>query len=853
MFEQNDQDYLIPRLAGNRVLLFLGAGFSLEAKNLLDMPFPTGKSLAKTLWSHLQLPGEYDGTHLKEMFEVLLTSNIPNKEIEALLENQLTAHPDGVPARYDIIASVFWRRIYTINIDNLLPIIYERTNAARLDIVVNSDDDPKERDQFLRSVQAVYLHGKLPCSPDNLIFSRGQYARNAVTQLPLYEQFVREYSTLCTIFVGTSFDEDLAWQYVEQRKARPRRIKEHRPKSFLIDPKVTHTQSRLLEQFNIKPIPASVGDFLNWLSDHKHELPSRDSLIEKNFPLLPPLSQRPGSSRYSGAIRDFSAAFDSVPLEARSAQRSFYLLGASPSWNDLHNDLDARRSITTTIFKDVMAHISSADTHSLLALVGSGGAGKSTILRRLGLEFVRAGKTVFFTDAQELPRPGAIADALMGFDASAILLFDNADVTLRELPHLANELGQVEKPLVIVVAARTSDYDRLAGKFDDSVNIKEYVVPPLNREEIIRIIDILKDHGKLGKLKGMLPTERIFEFEVRARKQILVAMREATAGKGFDEIIEDEFERIEPHEAKLLCLCSALATTSGYDLKIEEFVGCSHATPAEALHFLRRNLNGILVLSGRDQSLVAVRHQQIADHYVHKSAGTAMLREAYIRLLNVLAPRINQSHWRSRVFEMYRNLISHSKIYERFYQDIDKARTIYDSLSHMFENNYHFWLQYGCLETEAEHLELADNYLQQASSLQPGDPYVINARGDLELRKAIVANSPQMALHHRTEGERILVGQIDERDNVSAYCYHILCLQVYNWIKVWIKADDAKKRELAALRSRIKEGVSNHPRNKRLIKLQDVIERAYLNLSISEEERPPDPSYAEEWFKRRQR
>ena len=352
----------------------------------------------------------------------------------------------------------------------------------------------------------------------------------------------------------------------------------------------------------------------------------------------------------------------------------------------------------------------------------------------------------------------------------------------------------------------------------------------------------------LGKLQGMGQTERIREFEYRAKKQLLVAMREATSGKGFDEIIEDEFQCIEPHEAKLLCLCCALATASGYDLKIEEFVGCSRKTPAEALHFLHRNLNGIVVHSGSDQSSVAVRHQRIADYYVDKCAGTDMLSEAYVRLLNVLAPRINQSHWRSRVFEMYRNLISHTNIYKRFYGKTEKARIIYDTLRSIFETNYHFWLQYGCLELEAGQLDLAENYLQQANSLSNGNRYVINALGDLEMRKAIGANSLQMACYHREEGERILISQIEMHGNANAHCYHILCLQVYNWIKEWVKVDDQKKRELNSLRNRIKEAVLNHPRNRRLSKLKDIIERAYLNLSIPIENRPQDPSFAEEWY-----
>ena len=98
-----------------------------------------------------------------------------------------------------------------------------------------------------------------------------------------------------------------------------------------------------------------------------------------------------------------------------------------------------------------------------------------------------------------------------------------------------------------------------------------------------------------------------------------------------------------------------------------------------------------------------------------------------------------------------------------------------------------------------------------------------------------------------------MVSQIEMYGDANAHCYHILCLQVYNWIKVWINADEQKKLELNALRIRIKEAVLNHPRNRRLSKTaRNIIERAYLNLSIPIEDRPQDPSYAEEWYSSRQ-
>ena len=85
MFDRNERDYLIQKLVTNQVVLFLGAGFSSGANNVLGLPFPTGKSLSKILWYQLGMSGEYDGTNLKKIFEVYLNSNIPKTDKETLL------------------------------------------------------------------------------------------------------------------------------------------------------------------------------------------------------------------------------------------------------------------------------------------------------------------------------------------------------------------------------------------------------------------------------------------------------------------------------------------------------------------------------------------------------------------------------------------------------------------------------------------------------------------------------------------------------------------------------------------------------------------------------------------------
>ncbi|MEW5897475.1 MAG: hypothetical protein AB1668_07305, partial [Nanoarchaeota archaeon] len=49
----------------------------------------------------------------------------------------------------------------------------------------------------------------------------------------------------------------------------------------------------------------------------------------------------------------------------------------------------------------------------------------------------------------------------------------------------------------------------------------------------------------LGRLKTLKFTDQVKEFKLNAKKQLLVAMRETTEGKHFDEIIKDEYEKLK--------------------------------------------------------------------------------------------------------------------------------------------------------------------------------------------------------------------------------------------------------------------------------------------------------------------
>jgi tetratricopeptide (TPR) repeat protein len=851
MFNKDQEQFLLRHLGRANLVLFLGAGFSSGATNRLGQAIPVGSELAKAIWRFLEYDGDYDDTPLDELYEAALLSGKPHPTIRNFLEQHLLTRQ--IPDFYELLPSAFWFRIYTTNVDDLVERVYVNTNG-RLEILAFPQDDVTERDQSLAQIQLVHLNGRLPCSPNEITFSPRQYARAGIRPQPLYDLFVRDFATRPVIFIGTRLNEPLFWHALESRQERGPGIGEHRPQSFLIAPKISPAKRDQLARFNVVPIEDSAEMFLRWLDSVRPQLPTRLEALQRSAPDIATIIgvAMPNAVK-ERELRDFANSFGIVPGSPRTgSSRSVYLLGAAPRWEDLFDDRDAPRTLTPEIRALLDAEMAAEEPRlKIAAVLGSAGSGKSTILRRVGLQQSQAGRAVYVTNSESLPSPDVIRRVLDALPDRVILLFDNAEVVLPLLPEVVRELVRCSKPPVLLIASRTNDFDRLWGRFaQTNTEVIEFHVPHLKRAEIDSIISILDREGLLGELRGLTNAERVKVFEDRAQKQILVAMREATTSKGFDLIIRDEFDKLVPEETKALYLCVALATEAGYRLTREEFVACARVPAAEALHLLNRNLRDIVVGTGIDNNLLLLRHRLISEVVVEEMAPRPQLRDAYIRLLSALAPMVRGAHWRSRVARLARAILNHKAVYARFRSDIDEARSIFSALQDWFGSESQFWLQFGSLELEGRggDLRLAENYLRQAESLDPHDVYTQNAIAHLLLRKGIEADSFDEALKLRAEATEILKPRIEATGLTDAYAVHILCSQRYNWARVWFyENDDEKRRELEWMRELLDQALTVNPRHQRLRHLREMLERAYLQLAIPRETRPEAPVLPADW------
>lgn len=594
----------------------------------------------------------------------------------------------------------------------------------------------------------------------------------------------------------------------------------------------------------------NTSEFLLWLETKKAELPDRLTILKKTFPNLIDISDYAdltGASKKS--LNEFAKSFNRVPREFNAPkERSGFLMGTSPRWNDIYFELDIPRSITGSIYTSIESFFlaTSNSRTNVITVSGYAGSGKSTILKRLGYMLSQNGRTAFLSYSAFVPKNDEILNVLYTIEARVVLLFDNANNVIAQLPDLIKKLNKELKYLPIIVLGLRSNYlNKFYELLDPAIaEINTFEIPDLEDSEIQSLIAKLEENNLLGVLKGKTKLERIYEFKHRANRQILIAMKEATNGKPFGEIMQDEYNVIQPEEAKILCICVSLCTEQNYPNSKQDFIGFSKIDHNQALNFLNSVLQGTTMWIGSGNQFM-IRHKILADYFIKNCASIDTLKEAYIRVLSILAPELRRNNiGNTRMFNLFKALTNHQTLYKRFMNDIDRAREVYDSIAHYFSDDAHFWLQYGSLEVEGKDgdLKLAENYLNQAESLYPNSNHIQNAKCNLYYRLAQSTDNYTEAIFYKEKADELGQILLDSNGKEEPYIYHIYCAGRYKFITKWIKDRNEKSKALIGLQEKISTAIMFHPRNKRLEDTANTIKKAYLNLGINDNLEDPEIS-----------
>ncbi|MBI2186825.1 MAG: SIR2 family protein [Acidobacteria bacterium] len=749
---------LLRQFEKGQVALFTGAGFSFGVTNSRGAEPPDAITLAQQLAAECNWP--YNGEPLPAVY-AQAEDHLGTKNLRSFLES---LYLNLKPAAWHLdIARLYWSRIYSTNIDDLVEQAYARGGVQKLRSIV-CPAPFLEADEFYAEVQCIHLHGAVADHSKPLTFTAEHYAEQTAVGNVWYQQLVEDLQSKSVIFVGTRLNEPPYYHYLRLRSERPAGARELRAKCFIVGPQSSPIMRREFERQGYAVIDATAEEFFAALVPRVSELvhTNRD-IVRAKYPHM--------FARLSNDILDAQAEllrqFDFVSVIETGtdpAPRTMFLLGAEPTWADIAYNIDAQRGITEHL-NQVLADLPKG-VHACV-LMGPAGSGKSTCLRRVAYELARNGHTVYFAKGLrrlELKPLLALSENLG--DRQVFVFVDDA---VQHLTKLNEAISELPNPNITFVIA---DQSHLLKPRLGEIKIKPALIeamPALNDADCEAILDKLDHFGLLGVLTGRPRAEQLNAFLIRSRKQLLVAMKEATSGRGFDIIIAQEYGSLASPAARLAYVVACLVHHHGPPIRRRHLLACLDGTDYERASVLKSQLIDVVIPKyDNDDEYLIPRHRVIARQVVTESAARAVVQDAIVRLIRAIAAEITPQNITRRTIEYqaFRGILQFDQMRLLFGDAYDLIDSVYNEVKPYCDKNFLYWLQRGRLEVHFDHFETAQNYLDASLAIRESYQawhYV----GVLKLKRAAAEPEEGIAQQLAEEGEDILRRQMHERADDS--------------------------------------------------------------------------------------
>jgi hypothetical protein len=250
-------------IASGQAMLFTGAGFSADARDVDGVQLPDSRTMSCELWSICFEDGEPDDSTLPDLYDVALARQ--PERLRDYVERRLRIGAANLPAHYRAWFAAPWQRIYTLNIDDLELAVqrqFELPRPLRSVSAIAPDRTPPAPG----ALDVVHLNGMAGADPSELTFSTMQYASRLCSRDREYERLASDLERAPFVFAGTTLDEVVLWQHLELHRRIKGSAPPERPSSgasvgsFLISPSLSRARQALLEQLQIAWVRASIAE-----------------------------------------------------------------------------------------------------------------------------------------------------------------------------------------------------------------------------------------------------------------------------------------------------------------------------------------------------------------------------------------------------------------------------------------------------------------------------------------------------------------------------------------------------------------------------------------------------------------
>jgi len=756
---------LIDAIKEQRAVLFLGAGASHDAKHPKGEAIPQGDRLRDLICDR------FLGGKLKQRPLSAVAAMAANEAGLAGFQSYIhDLFMPFEPANYHLMVPQFrWRAVATTNLDLIIERAYVHAPNRLQNLVKTVKDGDSFDIRLNREADPVgfyKLHGCIDFYTDlsiPLILGSEQYASYEVNRSRFYNRFRDLGSEYPVIFAGYSISDP----HVQKILFDLTDPTIGRPPYYLVSPGLTDVEVRYWASHRVIVVDAKFEDFLRAL-DQTIPVVSRalrisigggDLTIRKHYRV----AQASEPSSVANYLATDATHVHSALIGPRQDPTKFYH-GYDNGWGCILQNLDTRRTFSDSVLVDaVLLSEENRRMVELFMLKGPAGNGKTVSLKRIAWEAgVTYDQLVLYPNSPAGLRIEPLAEIYRLTGKRIFLFVDRVALVRNELRELLQASRARSIPLSVIGAERDNEWNIYCEQLESFV-CQEFPVRYLNESEIENLLGLLGRHNALGLLKDRSTEDRVDAFTKSAERQLLVALHEATLGLPFEEIVVDEFHRIEPAVARALYLdicalhqfgapvrAGLISRASG--IGFEQFQTNFMQPLENVVHVIKDNHSRDIYYRSR--------HQHVAEIVFNRVLPTA---EDKFDLLARVLKAINVDYSSDR--ETFSRLIRGRGLAEIF-PSPDLGRLFYDRVQEASPSDAFVAHQRAVFEMQhaGGSLVLAEIAAGRAFELNPNNHSIQHTQGEIARRLANDTDDPLRKRVLRRVTREKLGGAISEYD-----------------------------------------------------------------------------------------
>ncbi|WP_080898223.1 SIR2 family protein [Variovorax paradoxus] len=735
--ERKTAQTIIRGIAEGQYQLMCGAGVSLGAPGGDGVELQLAKKTSQDIAKVCKFNFEQD-----ELDNLSFVYEEAKANEERTLREFLLRRFTGCKPTWQIkILQIYWRRIWTLNIDDVLEVAFEdiknRFQYGKLSSI--SWREPLRPVAVSdKELQIVHLHGiaeRLKNYKDDVVFSPLEYSEVTQALPPWHAAFQSSYVQDPFIICGAKFSEEPDF-IVATRMSNQSMTSAGIP-SLIVTPGFSVAQAAKLQRFGLIPVSATGEAFFDAVHADLNKYRKNNEEKIKKYP--------PGViERFVGQFRELLHTDVAFRVEG-----DFYS-GDQPSWSDVQADRDVELSKTFHA-----AQLMVARKNFVGLLYGAFATGKSTGILRLAKAALSLGlRPYLFRNENAIDVTSALS--FMDLTPEVVLLFDDAADHSAAIGRLVQSCAERGLPCRIYATERISRMRGLRLDVEDKFRVEfpYRTLTPLDMRKIVRTRRLAGRLGKYAQRKNV-DIEHLMKESWRA--ELVECLSQIEFGEGFRSRVA-RYVASELNAGANRELIAAIACTHRFGHALPLTLALSRAGGFESLKISLAKDSDSESLIIRDSHGVRLRHRIISE-YVWESVLTSEERYASVVMVaKNLAPLINPSTIisKSKPHRIVRELLDQ----EALVRDVGiRAPIIFDDLEYAYGWSSRFWDQRALLEYELEHYDKAYSFSHNAVSLEK-HAFAFTTLGTICLKESI-----RLAMIEKTKAKELFFEGTDSLDS----------------------------------------------------------------------------------------